>query len=100
MITKSLVVKLVAAEGRQEDLATFLASAQPLAEAEAGTAAWFAVRADAATFYIFDVFPTDADRQAHLEGEIARALLARAPELLAEPPAIQPADVLASKLAA
>lgn len=100
MVSKSLVVKIVAKEGREEEVSAFLASARPLADAEAGTTAWFAVRADATTFYIFDVFPGDAERQAHLEGDIARALLARAPELLAEPPTIEPADVLATKLAA
>lgn len=99
MLEKSLVVRIVAREGREEEVAAFLASARPLAEAEAGTAAWFAVRADASTFYIFDAFPGEAERKAHLEGEIARALLGRAAELLAEPPDIQPADVLAAKLA-
>ncbi|HET7545415.1 MAG TPA: antibiotic biosynthesis monooxygenase [Polyangiaceae bacterium] len=80
-----LVVRLVAKAGKEEELAKFLASAAPLAAAEAFTPAWFALRTEPAVFYIVDAFAGEADRDKHLSGEIAKALMARADELLAEP---------------
>jgi quinol monooxygenase YgiN len=50
------------------------------------------------TFAIFDAFADDAGRKAHLAGKIAAALMAKAPELLAEAPKIEQVDVLAAKL--
>ncbi len=98
MVTVGLLATLVAKPGKEEELASFLASALPLAEAEPDTTAWFAVRIDGATFCIFDAFPGDEGRQAHLEGPIAAALMGKADELLASPPEIKPVDVLAAKL--
>ena len=97
MVTVGLLATLSAKPGKEEELASFLASALPLAEAE--TTAWFAIKLDDATFGIFDVFPDDAGRQAHLGGPIAAALMERADELLASPPDIKPIDLLAAKLA-
>ena len=98
MITKGLIVRLEARAGKEDELASFLADALPLAEAEPETVAWFAMRLGASSFAIVDVFPDAAGRQAHLDGAVAAALLGRADELLAAPPAIEPADVLAAKL--
>ena len=84
--------------GKEEEVGAFLASAQPLAEAEAFTPVWFAFRTAPNTFYIVDAFASDEDRTKHLTGEIAKALMGNASELLAEPPTIEKADVLASKL--
>lgn len=97
-VTTAIVVKLVAKPGREQDVAAFLAGALPLAEAEPATTAWFALRTDADTFWIVDAFPDAAGRQAHLDGDIAAALMANADELLAEAPQILPAEVLAAKL--
>jgi quinol monooxygenase YgiN len=98
MVKFALVVRLVAKAGKEETLRAFLAGAQPLAEAEAFTPAWFALRTEPNVFYIVDAFATDADRGKHLGGDIAKALMAKAPELLAEPPKIEKADVLGVKL--
>lgn len=98
MVTVGLLVTLNAKPGKEEELAGFLASALPMAEAETETTAWFAVRMDATTFGIFDVFPGVEGRQAHLDGPIAAALMDKADELLASPPDIKPIDVLAAKL--
>jgi quinol monooxygenase YgiN len=84
--------------GKEDELAGFLAAALPLAQAEPGTTAWFAIRINPLTFAIADFFPAAADRQAHLDGPIAAALMKRADELLAFPPDIKPVDVLAAKL--
>jgi quinol monooxygenase YgiN len=67
-------------------------------EAEPATIAWFGVRLGPSTFAIFDAFPDEAGRQAHLAGKVAAALMAKAEDLLSQPPAIRKADVLASKL--
>ncbi len=73
-------------------------SALSLAQQESATVAWFAIKLAPATFGIFDVFPNDAGRQAHLNGQIAAALTAKAGELLAKSPAIEKIDILAAKL--
>jgi quinol monooxygenase YgiN len=98
MVKHALVVRLVAKKGKEEEVRAFLASAEPLARAEPFTPAWFALRTSKDVFYIVDAFASDADRDRHLGGAIAKALLARASELLAEPPAIEKAEVLGSKL--
>jgi quinol monooxygenase YgiN len=98
MVTVGLLVTLSAKPGKEDELAGFLASAEPLAQAEPDTTAWFAIRIDASTFGIFDVFPDDGGRQAHLGGPIAAALMAKAGELLSSPPDIKPVDVLAAKI--
>ena len=94
----ALVVKLVAKPDTKDELAVFLAGAVDLANAEAGTPVWFALRSDDTTFWIVDAFPGDAERQAHLGGPIAAALMEHADRLLAVPPEINAADVLASKV--
>ena len=98
MVKVGLVVRLVAKAGKEEEVAKFLTGALPLAQAEAFTPAWFALRVDKATFYIVDAFPDDDGRGKHLAGPIAAALMANADALLAEPPRIEKVDVLASKL--
>jgi quinol monooxygenase YgiN len=97
MTTVALVVKLTARPETQDEVAEFLAGAVELANAEEGTPVWFALRSNPSTFWIVDAFPGQAERQAHLEGPIAAALMANAGRLLASPPEINPADVLASK---
>jgi len=96
--TVSLVAKLVAKPKAADEVRTFLADAVELANQERGTTAWFALRTDTTTFWIVDAFPTDRERQAHLQGPIASALLANAERLLDGPPEILPAEVLAAKL--
>jgi quinol monooxygenase YgiN len=94
----ALVVRLVAKSGKEQEVATFLAAAQPLAQNESFTPAWFALRTEPNVFYIVDAFANDADRGKHLSGDIAKTLMARAGELLAESPKIEKADVLGAKL--
>ena len=98
MVNVALVVRLVAKPGMEEKLRSFLAGAQPLAQQEAFTPAWFALRTEPRVFYIVDAFASDGDRDKHLGGDIAKALTASATELLAEPPQIEKADVLGAKL--
>lgn len=97
-ITKGLWVPLEAKPGKEEEVVRFLEGGRSLVEEERETTAWFAVRLGDSQFAIFDVFPDDSGRQAHLSGRVAEALMAQADELLARPPDIQQADVVASKL--
>jgi quinol monooxygenase YgiN len=99
MVKVGLLARLVAKPGKEEEVAAFLSSALPLAQAEALTVVWFAIRLSKSEFGIFDSFADDGGRKAHLNGPIAAALMAKAGELLAEPPQIDPVDVLAAKLA-
>jgi len=98
MTKVALYVELKAKPEKAEKLAQLLAGAQPLAEAEAETVAWFAIRFDQTTFGIFDAFDDEAGRQAHLNGRIAEALMSCAEELLAVMPEIRQPIVLADKL--
>lgn len=95
----ALLAHLKAKPGKEGELEEFLKSALPLARQEEGTSTWFALRIDQSTFGIFDTFADEAGREAHLSGQIASALMEKAPELLAEDPDIKKVEVLAAKLA-
>jgi quinol monooxygenase YgiN len=97
MVQVALLARLVAKPGKEGEVADLLRNALPLANAEPATTVWFALKLDPSTFGIFDAFSDDAGRQAHLAGPIAAALMAKAPDLLAEPPTIEPVEVLAAK---
>lgn len=98
MTKVALFVRLEARPGKESEVETFLRGGLPIVEAEPDTTAWFAIRFGPTTFGIFDAFPSDEGRQAHLSGKVAAALMAKAPELLAQPPTIEKVDVLAAKL--
>lgn len=98
MVTTALYVRLEAKSGKETEVENFLRGGLAIVQQEPATTAWFALRMGPSTFGIFDAFPDDAGRQAHLSGRVAAALMAKAPELLAKPPAIEKVDVLAAKL--
>jgi quinol monooxygenase YgiN len=99
MVKVALLVRLEAKPGQEKALEDFLKSALPLANQEMFTPVWFALKIGPSTFGIFDAFADDSGRQAHLAGQIAAALMAKAGELLAQAPRIEQVDVLAVKLA-
>jgi quinol monooxygenase YgiN len=94
----ALYVPLEAKPGKETEVAEFLKSALPLADAEPGTVSWFAIQEGPSSFAIFDTFNDDSGRDAHLNGKVAAALMAKAGELLAKPPTIHKIDILAQKL--
>ena len=96
-LTLGLLATLQAKPGKESELADFLRQGQALAEAEAGTRVWYAIRIDDSTFGIFDAFEDEEARQAHVNGEIPKALAKVGPDLLAQDPDIRPVDVLATK---
>jgi quinol monooxygenase YgiN len=93
-----LLVRLEAKSGRDLDVEKFLRSALPLVRQEPATTAWFAIRFGRSEYGIFDAFPDEDARHAHLAGPVARGLLADSDLLFAEPPDILRLDVLADKL--
>ena len=97
METLAILVMLEAKPGKTDDLEAFLKSALPMADAEPGTVSWYALKLGPRSFGIFDTFADQAGRDAHLAGEMAKALFARADELLAEPPTVVKPEILAGK---
>ena len=95
VVTKGLLVRIQAKEGREDR--SFLESGQGLVEEEKDTTAWFAIQLGSSTFGIFDVFPDESGRQAHLSGKVAQALMENVGELIDEP-SIEQVDVVATKL--
>lgn len=98
MVKVALFVRLEAKPGKEKEVENFLLDGLPIVEEEPATTAWFGIRLGPSTFGIFDAFPDEADRQAHLSGKVAAALMAKAAELFAKPPSIEKVDVLAAKL--
>jgi quinol monooxygenase YgiN len=93
----ALFALLEAKPGKEEEVESFLKSAQPLAENESGTTTWYALKLGPAKFGIFDTFKDEEGRNAHLGGEIAKALFAKADDLFAKPPQVEKLDILAAK---
>jgi quinol monooxygenase YgiN len=97
MVKVALLVRLEAKPGKEQKLADFLEGAFPLALAEPDTTSWYAIQIGSSTFGIFDTFPHEEGRKAHLGGKIAEALMANASELLSQPPIIEHVNILAAK---
>lgn len=98
MVTVALYVRLDAKPGKEKEVESFLKGGLAIVQEEPATTAWFAIRMAPSTFGIFDAFPDEAGRQAHLSGRVAAALVAKGADLLAKPPSIDKVDVLAAKL--
>ena len=97
MIKYALFARLEAKAGKEDEVAAFLQAGLRMAQEEETTPIWFALRLSPSTFGIFDAFHDQQGVQAHLEGPIAQALMAKADELLAKPPSIERVDVLGLK---
>jgi|SRR5688572_11637741 quinol monooxygenase YgiN len=98
MIKYALFVRLEAKPGKEGDVEKFLETGLSLAQQEPATPIWFALRLGPTTFGVFDAFDDETGRQAHLNGAIAQALMAKADELFAAPLSIESIDVLGAKL--
>ncbi len=93
----ALYGRMKAKPGKEAEVEAFLKQGATMAQAEGGTVDWFAIREDDGAYSIFDTFETEAARDAHLNGEIAKALMAKASELFTEPPQIHKISVVAEK---
>jgi quinol monooxygenase YgiN len=98
MLSLGLFVRLEAKPGKEKEVAAFLKQGLQMANQETTTLLWFALRLGPSTFAIFDAFADESGRQTHLNGPIAKALMAHAPDLLAEPPSIEKTEILGAKL--
>jgi len=96
-IDRGLLVILEAKPGKGEELRAFLEAGRAMALEEHGTVTWYAFRLSETTYGIFDTFADEDGRQAHLTGQIPKALGQVAPDLLASDPDIRPVDVIATK---
>jgi len=99
MLSLGLFVRLEAKPGKEQEVAAFLKQALEMANQETTTPLWFALRLGPSTFGVFDAFHDESGRQAHLNGPIARALMAQAPKLFAVPPSIEKTEILQAKVA-
>ncbi len=94
----ALLVRLEAKPGKEAEVEKFLLGGLPIVQQEPATTTWYAIRLGPTTYGIFDTFPEEKGREAHLAGKVAAALMARSEELFAKPPVIEKVDVLAVKL--
>lgn len=99
MVTKALLVRLEALPGKEAELAEFLKGARAIVMDEPGTVAWFAIQFGPSSFGVYDVFPDDEARDAHLAGGVGQALGPNTGVLFSEPQ-IERIDILAEKLPA
>ena len=98
MLSLGLFVRLEAKPGKEKEVADFLQQGLQMAQQEATTPLWFALRLGPSTFGVFDAFPDEAGRQTHLNGPIAKALMSLAPSLFSVPPSIEKTEILGAKL--
>lgn len=97
MARYALYVPLKAKPGKETEVEAFLRQGATMAKAEQGTLAWFGLKESAGSYAVFDTFDDEAGRDAHLNGDIAKALMAKASELFAEPVQIHRIEILANK---
>lgn len=97
-VRTALLVRLEAKPGKEEAVASFLKGGLSIVQDEPATITWYALKLGPSTYGIFDTFPDDAGRDAHLSGRVAAALMASAPELLSTPPVIEKVEIIAAKL--
>jgi quinol monooxygenase YgiN len=97
MAKYALYVSLKAKPGKEKDVEALLKQGSEMAKKEGGTVSWFGLHEDQGQYSIFDTFNDEAGRDAHLNGEIAKALMAKASELFANPLKIHKIDVVADK---
>jgi quinol monooxygenase YgiN len=97
MAKYALYVSLKAKPGKEKDVEALLKQGSEMAKKEGGTVNWYGMKEGEGQYSIFDTFNDEAGRDAHLNGEIAKALMAKASELFADPLKIHKIDILADK---
>lgn len=95
-VTKALLVRFEAIEGKGDEVVAFLDQGLGLTQEEPATARWFGLRFGPTSFGIFDAFPDEEGRRAHLAGPVAEALMENVGRLF-QAPSIEEVDVLAEK---
>ena len=92
-------VELKSKPGKESEVEAFLKQGAAMAKAEAGAVSWYGLKEEdkPGVYGIFDTFNDEVGRDAHLKGELAKALMGRAAELFAEAPRIHRLHVVAEK---
>lgn len=98
MVNVALLVRLEAIPGKEREVEEFLRGGLPIVQGEPATIAWLGIKFGPTSYGIFDAFPDNDGRQAHLSGKVAAALAAKASELFSQPPTFEKVNVLAAKL--
>ena len=93
------IVRFTAQPGKGAEVAALTAAALPEALTETGMPVWTVLHShdEPDVVYIVDVFATPEDRRAHLSLQTAARIVPAVSPLLAAPPQIHAADLLASK---
>jgi quinol monooxygenase YgiN len=94
----ALMVRLKAIKGKEAEVEKLLCEAMPTVENETGTSTWHALRTNDNSYIIFDTFPDEKSRQAHLSGRVAKALEEKSSKLFSETPTIEKLDIVAVKM--
>lgn len=97
MAKQAIWVMLKAKPGKDEEIEAFLRQGAEMSQAEAGTVTWYGVKIGPGTYGVFDTFDDEAGRDAHMNGDIAKALMAKAPDLFANEVRIETMEILAAK---
>lgn len=97
MAKYALYVSLKAKPGKEKDVEAFLKQGAEMSKKEAGTVSWFGLSEGEGQYSVFDTFNDDAGRDAHLNGDIAKALMAKASELFVDPPKIHKITIVADR---
>ena len=98
MAKYALYVELKAKAGKEAEVEAFLKQGAEMARSETGTVRWFGFKEDKpGVFGVFDTFDDEAGLDAHLNGEIAKALMAKSDEYFSEAPVIHKIALVAEK---
>ncbi len=97
MAKYALYVSLKAKPGKAAEVEAFLKQGAEMSRAEAGTVTWYGIKEDDGAYAVFDTFDDEAGREAHLNGAIAKALMAKADELFSNPLQIHKIQIIADK---
>jgi quinol monooxygenase YgiN len=97
MAKQALWVMLKAKAGKEAEVEAFLKQGATMSRNEPLTVTWYGVKIAPGMFGVFDTFDDEKGRDAHMNGDIAKALMAKAPELFENELKIEKMEILASK---
>ena len=97
MAKQAIWVMLKAKPGKEQEIEAFLKQGAQMSADESQTVTWYGVEMGPGVYGVFDTFNDEAGRDAHMNGEIAKALMAQAPDLFSNEFRIEKMEILAAK---
>jgi quinol monooxygenase YgiN len=97
MAKQAIWVMLKAKPGKEDEVEAFLKQGAVMSQDEPQTVTWYGVKIAPGMYGVFDTFEDEAGREAHMNGEIAKALMAKAPDLFSNELKIEKMEILGSK---